>query len=349
MTLDFLDSGIDSLQKGFKNLIKYEELYYLEDSNTQRFYYLKDAILFIQHGIEILLKSIILSHNEFLIFSQIDDTVKKAYSEKNIKGLDSVFKTTFKNKIHTVSFVEAIERISLLPSIVLPITLKNKFTEIESYRNIIMHSEVHLEEFKITKTFDGLSDELDMFFYKSIGEKYKTISGYDILINNFKDFKEALTKNKLERKYETIEIFMDAFSKCDISLGVNEVKRITNINTVNKFFDLLFKSRLSFGADFYNGFTTGSAEQVKRINENGFSLFSGDNLSYYDFRFKSLIIYIPALINDSSPILFIESDIDQKATFETDCIKTYDNIEMVNSLYLKTALRFSMLMRNLNI
>lgn len=126
MRLHFLESGIDSLKKGFDYLIQYEECYHTKRKSKNRYYFLKDSILFIQHGIEILLKQVLISHSEYLIFSQIDENVKKGYKEKKDKNLKSVFESSFKSKLHTVSFQEAIDRIKMTSEFNITTSLEKK-------------------------------------------------------------------------------------------------------------------------------------------------------------------------------------------------------------------------------
>ena len=238
MKLNFLNSGIDSLKKGFENLNKYETIRFSNSSKTikeKRFFHLKDAILFIQHGIEILFKSILNQHSEYLIFSQIDSNEKKALIQKKERSLNSVFETDLKNKIHTVTFLESIERLKIIPSVQISKTLEKRLIELESYRNIIMHSEPYLNETQINTTLDGLSDDLDVFFMHNIGKKYKTISGYSVLLKNINKFKSTLKEKELELKIDSIEIIIGALKKAKISIGSNEVKRISNLNSCSKF------------------------------------------------------------------------------------------------------------------
>ena len=311
MKLNFLNSGLDSLKKGFQHLIEYEKnTFFLKKKNTDevRFYHLKDAILFIQHGIEILVKSIIHNHSEYLIFSQIDSNVKAAIRQKNEQNLNSVFESDLKHKIHTVTFLESIERLKIIPNIKISKTLEKRLKELESYRNIIMHSEPYLNEYDINETFDGLSDELDLFFFQNIGEKYKMISGYDNLIKSMDSFKEIYREKGLELKIKTVEIILSALKKAKISLGSNEVKRITNIDNCSKFLTEIFNSDLLFGTDLYNGYCSGAVNKIVRKEDNIFALYTADNGTYYEFKLKSIIIYIPSINDDKSPIVFIESD-----------------------------------------
>lgn len=339
MKLNFLDSGIDSLKKGFQNLIEYEKITFFNPdkiSEGSRFYFLKDSILFIQHGIEILFKNIIQNHSEYLIFSQIDSNVKNAIQQKNSRKLNSVFETDLKHKIHTVTFLESIERLKIIPGVSISSALVRKLKDLESYRNIIMHSEPYLNEYEINQTFEGLSDELDLFFYENIGKKYQTISGYSELNENFESFKNLLAEKGMDLKIKSVEVILKGLKKAKISIGGNEVKRITDINVCSKFLDELFNSDLKFGTDLYNGFCSGSVSKVKRKDGNIFEIFTDDNETFYEFKLKSIIIYIPQINDDKSPIIFIESDnLDySEKNYPDSELNIFDNIESLH--YLKS-------------
>lgn len=324
MKLNFLNSGLDSLKKGFQHLLDYEKkTFFLKNQSDEiRFSHLKDAILYTQHGIEILIKKIIQNHSEYLLFSQIDNNVKSAIKQKNERNLNSVFETNLKHKIHTVTFLESIERLKLIPNVKLSKALEERLKELESYRNIIMHSEPYLNEFDINQTFDGLSDELDLFFSENIGNNYKTLSGYDMLVKNMKNFKQIYKEKGLELKIKAVELILSSLEKSKISLGSNEVKRITNLDKCSKFLTEIFDSDLTFGTDLYNGYCSGVVNKIIRKQENIFAIYTEDNDTYYEFKLKSIIIYIPSINGDLSPIIFIESD-----TLEFNPQK-YDNAEL---------------------
>lgn len=335
MKLNFLNSGIDSLKKGFENLYKYESINYSNYSaknREKRFYFLKDAILFIQHGIEILFKSILIQHSEYLIFSQIDSNVKKALLQKKQRNLNSVFESDLKHKIHTVTFIESIERLKIIPSVEISKSLENRLVELESYRNIIMHSEPYLNESQINKTLDGLSDDLDIFFMKNIGSKYKTISGYSVLIKNMKKYKALLEKKELDLKIHSIDAIIKALKHSNISIGSNELKRITNLNSCTKFLTELFESDLVFGTDLYNGFCSGEVTKIKRKSNNIFEIFTADNNVNFEFKLKSIIIHIPNIVSNESPIIFIESDnieFDEKE-WKKELLDEYSGIKSIH-------------------
>lgn len=310
MQLNFLESGIDSLKKGFESLTAYERIQFNASKSPkkrQRFYHLKDAVLFIQHGIEILFKQIINKHSEYLLFTNIDDHVKKAFKEKKDRHLKSVFQSGLKHKIHTVSFLESLERLKILPGIEIGKVLETKVRELEFYRNIIMHAEPHLEEAAINSTFDGLANLLDLFFFDALGKSYKTISGYSDFVKSFGDFQKILRDNNQLLKASANELLLNSLNKAKLSMGVKEIKRFTDVNACTHFFDSLFDTELRFGTDLYNGYSSGNVK-IKRSEAGRFIMNADDKMVLFEFKLKSLIIYIPNLDNKASPILFIESD-----------------------------------------
>jgi hypothetical protein len=309
--LNFLESGMDSLQKGFSYLNEYEQLQFnlsTKSRSKKRLFFLKDAVLMIQHGIEILFKQLIKKHNEYLLFSQIDENVKKAFKERNTKGQKSVFEGQFKHKLHTVSFAESIERLKMLPKVIMPSSLEKKVKELELYRNIIMHAEPHLDEVEINLTFDGLANELDNFFYRYIGKSYKTISGYDRFVANFEAFQEQLKANNFALKAQATLGFLNAIKIAKISMGEREVQRITDINICTKFLKEMFKSPFKFGTDLFNGHCWGDIEAIDRIDEHCFRMYADEMGLRYDFKLRSILLYLPNVNSDASPIIFIESD-----------------------------------------
>lgn len=344
MKLNFLDSGMDSLKKGFESFLNYERITFFNEDNISeemRFYHLKDAILFIQHGIEILVKKIIQNHSEYLLFSQIDNHVKNALKQKHEQNLNSVFETDLKHKIHTVTFNESIERLKIIPQVKISSQLEKRLNELESYRNIIMHSEPYLNEYDINATFDGLSDELDIFFHENIGESYKMISGYDELMKATEDLKELLKENGLDLKIKSVETILRALKKAKISIGSNEVKRITNINKCAKFLEEIFNSKLTFGTDLYNGYCSGEVKEFKRIGESLFQFYTADNVTFYQFKIKSIILYIPSITDDKSPIIFIESDkIESIESYEEQDLRVSNGIETLSFLKMKSDDRY---------
>ena len=309
MKLNYIQNGLDSLQKGYKNLIEYENLTFSEniDNNDIRFFYLKDAILFIHHGIEILIKKILHNHNELLLFSQIDSHLKNAIIEKNIKGLNSVFETKLNHKIHTVNFSESLERIKMIPNLRLSKNLELKFKDLEMYRNIIMHSEPFINEYLIINTFEDKSDQLDVFFESALPHEYKAITNYERFKQTYDMYNDFANDDDFIEVLKINKIIIQALDKAQIRIGINDIKIINDKKKIKIFLNEIFKES-EFGCDLYNNFCSGQITDFKQLEENLFSLYAKDLDTVYQFNLKSIIIYIPSLHFKTSPIIFIESD-----------------------------------------
>lgn len=112
MIIDMLNNGMDSLKRGFSSYLKYEEIVKEKETPTLEDYFvLKQAVLSTHHGVEILLKCILNKKSEFLIVDEIDSNYKEAYKEKNQNGYQSVFQTSKAQKIHTITYEEALSRV----------------------------------------------------------------------------------------------------------------------------------------------------------------------------------------------------------------------------------------------
>lgn len=335
MKLNYIQNGLDSLQKGYKNLIEYENLTFTENSDDdKRFYFLKDAILFIHHGIEILVKKILHNHNELLLFSQIDSHLKNAIIEKNKNSLNSVFETKLSHKIHTVNFSESLERIKIIPNLKLSDTLECKFKDLEKYRNIIMHSEPFINEYLIINTFEDLSDELDIFFESALPNEYKAITNYDKFKHTYEIYNDFANEGDFTNVLNINRITIQALDKAHIRIGINEIKIIYDKKKIKLFLNEIFKES-EFGCDLYNNFCSGQITDFKQIEQNLFSFYAKDLDTVYQFNLKSIIIYIPPLNYKTSPIIFIESDdIDSELANSENKKENYRTFNRDNILFM---------------
>lgn len=309
MKINMLENGIDSLQRGFKSLNEYE-LSKIESDGTYDYYLLKNAVVSIHHGIEILMKYILKKESEFLIFSSIDKNIKNAYNEKRQKNLDSIFQTDLKHKIHTVSYEEAYSRLKYLCGHVFSKEVESKIFLLNNIRNQVTHSEIFMEESEIINLFDNLLSEIDNYFLSQIGQDYKTINGYSELISNYDQYMKLLDSKGSTINRKAIECYYNIFENNNFGMGFNEVKRITDIDLAMKVIDELYKNKFEFGTDLYNGYCSGHVSKISRINTTHISMFTKDNNSEFIFKFKSMIIFLPSIETNMSPILIFESDND---------------------------------------
>ena len=310
MQLNLIENGLDSLQKGYIAINEYEKLLIQNGNRLDKSLLLKSAILQIHHGIEILMKYILLTHSEYLIFSNIDTHVKDAYKEKQQKCLSSVFEASNIDKVHTVTYSEAFERLCSICGDDFSKKFKDKINTLNLYRNRLTHSEISIEDGEIILLLNELIDELDIYFFEKIGQNYKTMSGYGNLIQNYEEYKKWLIEKNMITKANAIKKLAEIFQKLHINMGTNEVKRIEDITISYKIFEELYKDGFKFGTDLYNGTCSGNVTKIKRISKDHLSLFAADNNGEEIFKFKSMIIFIPEFSSNFSPIFIFESDDD---------------------------------------
>lgn len=315
MNINMLENGIDSLHKGFKSLTDYEKtlLDKTIDDKT-RFFILKDAITYTHHGIEIMMKHILYLKSEYLIFSNIDKNLKNAYQEKNQKKLNNVFETSLSNRVHTITYEEAFERLKYICNFSFSKKFEYQIEMLGNLRNQITHAEITANEVEVKTLFDDFLSEIDKFFFNAIGMDYKTVNGYSTLVNNYDIYIKLLDENGLHVKKKVIECFVEIFKKLNFGMGFKEVKRITDINVANLILNEIINTQFVFGADFYNGHCSGQITHIKRVGKEHLSIFSKDNNLDYQFKFSSLVIYMPDFNSSFSPIFIFEAAEDINST-----------------------------------
>lgn len=327
MKLSLIENGIDSLQKGYKFLAAYEKALVSEKGEKERSYILKDAIVYIHHGVEILMKHTLSINSEYLLFSTINKDIKQAFLEKNQKNLTSVFETTKKMKIHTVTYVEAFERLKYICGHKFSKKFEDSIKQLDDYRNLLTHSEFHLNEANIISLFDNFIGDIDHYFLKAIGEGYKTMSGYSTLIENSQEYIEALKESGLELKSKFLTSILSIFDDLGFGMGNEEKIEITDINIVVKLFDGLYKDGFEFGTDLYNMICSGNVASITRIGKEHISMFTKDNNLEIIFKFRRLIFYLPNMTSSESPIFFFESDDDLEAVEKNKDILLDDSFD----------------------
>ncbi len=178
MEFTLLDNGTDSLKKAKISIEKFEELH-----KEHSYHHLKDAVIFLNHGIEILLKYILSKSNESLIFKDIKvymlakEQLKHMkpkekgfgiYLERNKPTVFDVPEDKLKNKrLETVSLREALDRVELLCNIEINPEFRNSIFLINNYRNELTHHSIKLttaDEEQLIKVLKTLYENVLDFF-----------------------------------------------------------------------------------------------------------------------------------------------------------------------------------------
>ena len=182
MEFTLLDNGADSLKKAKQSIEQFESL-----QRKHSYHHLKDAIIFLNHGVEILLKHILSKRNESLIFTDL-----KIYmdAKKYLKGmppkekgfgihLDRNKPTVFdvptskigNKKLTTVNLRDALERVEHLCDINISEEFRNAVFVVNEYRNDLTHHSIKLsaaDEDKLITVLKTLYDNTLDFFEQHI-------------------------------------------------------------------------------------------------------------------------------------------------------------------------------------
>ncbi|MGH1010100.1 MULTISPECIES: hypothetical protein [Bacillus cereus group] len=139
MKFTLLDNGADSLRSAYENL---EQLKEVVEGGEHR---LKDTVIFLNHGVELLLKYILKQRSPALMFEKIEPYLKAKQDLKKSKGGQKTVFDIDKN-LRTVSLLEALKRIEYLCDIEIPEEFNATILYVNKIRNNFMHYEVELDE-----------------------------------------------------------------------------------------------------------------------------------------------------------------------------------------------------------
>ena len=310
MDIDMLNNGMDSLTKGFSSYLKYERIAKEKETPTLEDYFvLKQAVLSTHHGVEILLKCILNKKSEFLIIDEIDSNYKEAYKEKIQNGYRSVFQTSKAQKIHTITYEEALSRVKYFGGNDLTEEIEKKLKNLNTVRNALTHAEAVIADEDIEKIFNKLLLDLDVLFFRAIGNEYSTFYGYSEIKANYDSYMTFLSEHQMTIKKKALAALFSIQEKTEQYSGQNEVIYTENSAVARKFLKSLQKE-LDFGMDLYNDWCSGKTK-IKITEDGHVSFWADDNKGDYIIKFKSMIICVPSIASNESPIIIFESDNDQ--------------------------------------
>lgn len=302
MEIGLLVNGLHSLNKGYSLVQEYEVL---SNEDENKFFLLKDIVLAIHHGIEILFKESLRKKNELLIFSNLDKSVKNMYKEKKQKKIEDIFLTNGIKDVHMITYEEAIERMEIFYDVELEKDFKKNLLELNKYRNIITHSSLLIETTKVLETIYGIAQNLDFYLEEVLQEEYEIKQGYINLKNIL---------NKVELYNKNIKLYkciVKILKKEKINVGLGEAVCIEDINKAYNFLNSFLKEGYYMGTDVINGFCSGKITKITRTKEE-FNIYIDDNGSIYNFVFKGLLVVIPPLLDSNeSPLFFLESSLNE--------------------------------------
>ena len=122
---------------------------------------LKDTIMFLHHGVELLMKQILVNHSEYLVFKDLQEASRKQMQADEL-GLAVLF---LENPPHTVTFLEAIDRVR---ACVRPPELTDYLVadlrELNRLRNQLEHYAIDVDAKEIAKLIASIHSQLMALF-----------------------------------------------------------------------------------------------------------------------------------------------------------------------------------------
>jgi len=136
MEFTLVQNGADSIKKAHLCIQNLDDLIEGIDHN------LKDAIIFLNHGIEILFKVMLAKRSTALMFTNIKDYQK---AKENLKKSNKKDVFEIDPNLQTVSLKEALTRIEYLCDVEIEESMKSAIFELNMIRNKLMHFSINLE------------------------------------------------------------------------------------------------------------------------------------------------------------------------------------------------------------
>ncbi|WP_374981322.1 hypothetical protein PSGK_09775 [Pseudomonas solani] len=304
MKISLIENGLDSLEKGYVHLKKYEEAKESAQSDSVRFYILKDATLAIQHGAEILFKYLLKTHNETLLYSDLSK-LKEAFRQRHAGEINELFEA---EGVHTITYRECIDRITDMCNIPIDKKFKDNCIRVEKWRNRITHSAVILNEFEVSSILTKFFDQLDVFFSKTIGDSYVDSPGKANLDRAFRRLRAQQSPTENEIEHKAIERLIHALriNKIDDATTPG-VLRIRDTMTAVSILTAMQGDDISYGFDMSNLHCSGQSSLTTVTSEGAIVIFSEDNHCEYHINLKEMIIFIPSIGDKLSPLIFLYS------------------------------------------
>jgi len=190
MDYTLYDNGIDSLKAAKTNL---EEFI---NNNEDGEHFLKDSIIFLNHGIEILLKYLISQKDISLLFTNTDKYLN-AKKQMNSEKHKDVFDVN--PKLRTINLETCIEKYENECSSEIPKKFKDVITYVLKYRNKLMHYNLQLEENEV----EEFVDKLCFCFHESIKFFSSKIKGFDSSLSESREIIRSLDALKIQ--YELLQ------------------------------------------------------------------------------------------------------------------------------------------------
>ncbi|GGH46370.1 hypothetical protein GCM10008014_08990 [Paenibacillus silvae] len=183
LIMGLAENGVDSFKAAFLTM---QKIKMLEDGKVHN---LKDAVMSLNHGIEILFKLFLKDYDEYLIFADLDKymTARKIMLSK---GLSNVFEAN--PLLKTITLNEGIRRAKYLCDYDISEDFETVVQYLNKIRNQFMHYEISLSSEEVQELLLKLQIgyELSYEFFVEYNEDLRDMfedARYEITIDDYSD------------------------------------------------------------------------------------------------------------------------------------------------------------------
>lgn len=156
-----------SLRENGEHSFKRSLEFYKAYESTQDQMLLKDAIIFLHHGIELLMKEVLIQHSPYLIFEDLKDVPKKQ-KDADRQGVGIFF---LERPPKSVTYDVAINRVeAFIKPQELNEDLHNSLEQLNRLRNQLEHYAIEVSREEVVKILEAIHKPILKLFENQIGQ-----------------------------------------------------------------------------------------------------------------------------------------------------------------------------------
>ncbi|EJE4556981.1 HsdR family type I site-specific deoxyribonuclease [Vibrio parahaemolyticus] len=158
LKMGLLDNGAHSLKRGYE--------VWNEWKKNEDGWLLKESIIWVHHGIELLLKQLLVQNNEFLVFQDVNKAVERLGILRNKPGMDNAGVLDLfdhDDKVMSVGFKNLIERVAItltIDELSAKSDLRDQIDQLTKFRNKIVHFSIELDVVEVSELISDILDPL---------------------------------------------------------------------------------------------------------------------------------------------------------------------------------------------
>lgn len=167
--IGLLDNACHSLERGYEMFNK--------GRKNKDALALKEAIIWIHHGIELSIKQLLVQSNEYLIFENVDEAIRKLAHlrrQPNMGNAQVLDLFDSGEGIYTVGFGKLVDRAAIMlniPELNQGAQLREKIDDLTSYRNKTVHFTIEVKVDEVVSLLAGLAEPFLILLEREVKNK----------------------------------------------------------------------------------------------------------------------------------------------------------------------------------